>query len=337
MGDRDSKLRTFRDPERQRLSDAIEVARARLRAHNGDAKHGKEMLDRAAEAAAMGAIDRGWALVHAAHELEVALYDGPAITAEAIAVDLEVSSPRFSGWRRRAILEQLEPVLRLDPDGSPALSLAVRRSWLVQALRNRDELHAREYRNTAIVRRYHAVLLAVAMTILGGAVVGAALANPSFEGGADAWWVAIGAALAGALGGVTSALQRTTRRTIERIPERLGSLVSSLSRPAMGAIAGSTVFLAVRAGVTQTDSRQQVAYLLLLAFGAGFSERLVVRDPREEASDRAARQEGAPPAGGGTSGAAHVAPAATNQPQLVAAAKGADGNGQASEPEGGEH
>ena len=45
-----------------------------------------------------------------------------------------------------------------------------------------------------------------------------------------------------------------------------------------------TVLLAVRAGITQTNTatEQQVAYLLLLAFGAGFSERLVVRDPREE-------------------------------------------------------
>ena len=103
-----------------------------------------------------------------------------------------------------------------------------------------------------------------------------------------------GAALAGALGGITSALQRTARRSVERVPERLGSLVSSLSRPAIGAIAGVTVFLAVRAGVTQTASEQQVAYLLLLAFGAGFTERLVVRDPREEVADRSARIETPP-------------------------------------------
>jgi hypothetical protein len=132
------------------------------------------------------------------------------------------------------------------------------------------------------------------MVILIGTLVGAGFTNPEFEEGADAWWAATGAALAGALGGITSALQRTARRSVERVPERLGSLVSSLSRPAIGAIAGVTVFLAVRAGVTQTASEQQVAYLLLLAFGAGFTERLVVRDPREEVADRSDRNETPP-------------------------------------------
>jgi hypothetical protein len=202
-----------------------------------------------------------------------------------------MSSPKFAGWRRAAILSHLEPVLRMDDKGKPALGLDERRAWLIEVERNRNEVYANEYRNVAITRRYQAILLVIAMVILVGTLIGAAFTNPEFEEGADAWWAATGAALAGALGGITSALQRTARRSVERVPERLGSLVSSLSRPAIGAIAGVTVFLAVRAGVTQTASEQQVAYLLLLGFGAGFTERLVVRDPREEVADRSARTE----------------------------------------------
>jgi hypothetical protein len=251
-------------------------------------------LDQADAALAEGAVDRGWALIHLIRELEVAGYDHVEVTVAATAVGAEMLSPKFSGWRRAAILSHLEPVLRMDAEGRPALGLDERRAWLMEVERNRSEVYSNEYRNVAITRRYQAILLVIAMLILVGTLVGAGFTNPEFEEGADAWWAATGAALAGALGGITSALQRTARRSVERVPERLGSLVSSLSRPAIGAIAGVTVFLAVRAGVTQTASEQQVAYLLLLAFGAGFTERLVVRDPREEVADRSARIETPP-------------------------------------------
>lgn len=301
-GKRRYSLRTMRDPQHERLGEAIALTRLRLAAsHESCAAsparwqvEASGALDQAAAALSDGAVDRGWALVHLAHELEVASYDDEALTAEATAIAAEVSSPKFSGWRKAAILSQLEPVLRKDPAGDPALKPTARRTWLMEAVRNRNEVYSNEYRNIAIVRRYQAILLTIAMVILVGSLVGAAFTNPEFENGADAWWAALGAALSGALGGITSALQRTARRSVERIPERLGSLVSSLSRPAIGAIAGVTVFLAVRAGVTQTATQQQVAYLLLLAFGAGFTERLVVRDPREEAAYRTSRIETTP-------------------------------------------
>jgi hypothetical protein len=141
--------------------------------------------------------------------------------------------------------------------------------------------------DVALLRRYQAILLSIALAILVAALAGSVVANPAFSDGVEKWWVALAAALSGALGGITSALQRTARRSTERVPQKIGSMGSSLSRPVIGAVAGTTVFLAVRAGMTQ-PSEQQVAYLLLVAFGARFAERLVVRDPRDEATDRAA-------------------------------------------------
>ncbi|HYN32863.1 MAG TPA: NUDIX domain-containing protein [Ilumatobacteraceae bacterium] len=309
--------RTLRDPQRERLAEEISVTRLRLCAtHDLSAAQPPRWLfaaigalDDAAAAAAAGAVDRGWALVHLAHELEVASYDHVAITAQATAILAELASPKFSGWRRAALCSQLRPVMSVDRKGLHTLGLAERRAWLAEAVRNRNEVYSNEYRNVAITRRYQAILLIIAMVILVGTLVGAAFANPVFEEGANSSWAAVAAALSGALGGITSALQRTARRSAERIPERLGSLVSSLSRPTIGAIAGVTVFLAVRAGVTQTASEQQVAYLLLLAFGAGFTERLVVRDPREELADRSARIEAT-----GTTGVLPAMPAPTAAP-----------------------
>jgi 8-oxo-dGTP pyrophosphatase MutT (NUDIX family) len=300
-GRRGVKLfRVVRDPRPERLEEAIQIAWSSL-ARSSEVRGKSEPawflqatsnLRCAETALALRELDRGWALVHRAHELEVLGYDDDQVTAEAVTLKAELLSRKFSGWRRAAITEHLEYVLASNAERDAfVLPLHQRRVWLSAALRTRDESYSNEYRNLTIQRRYQAVLLAIALVILVGALIGSVFANPELRAGVDKWWVALSAALSGALGGITSAVQRTSRRPVARIPERLGSLVHSLSRPIIGAIAGVTVFLAVRAGMTQTTntSEQQVAYLLLLAFGAGFSERLVVRDTREETSSDGSR------------------------------------------------
>jgi hypothetical protein len=286
-----SLLQVLRDPQPERLGEAIQltVSSLAVRVDHRDPPawyvEARTALEHAGEARDAHELDRGWALVHRARELEVLAFAHAEVTAEATTLAAEVLDPGFRGWRREAILDHLREVLAKDADGRWALTLAERRTWLVQALRTRSEGFSNQYRNVALLRRFQAILLLVAMAILTCTLVGSAFANPEFEEGAAEWWAALGAALSGALGGIASALQRTTRRSGDRIPERLGSVVAALSRPVIGAIAGVTVFLAVRAGVTQT-TEEQVAWLLLVSFGAGFSERLVVRDPREDAADR---------------------------------------------------
>ena len=283
----------FRDIRPERLQEEIEATWSSLglmRARGQGAEPAwyapAERLVRASEAAfAAGDIDRGWGLVLRAHELEVCGYEDAQVSAEAIALRAELASTKFNAWRRDAMRQQLDEVLAWNAKKNGwSLAPHERQLWLASALRTRHDSYLTEYQNVHLVRRYQAILLTVAVLILLSALIGSVFANPAFDSGIDKWWVVLGAALSGALGGITSAFQRTTRRSLARIPERLGSLVHSLSRPIIGAIAGMTVLLAVRAGITQTDSatEQQVAYLLLLAFGAGFSERLVVRDPREE-------------------------------------------------------
>jgi 8-oxo-dGTP diphosphatase len=287
----------LRDPRPGRLEEQIQLGRSEVasRSPEGESleprwpREALACLYEAEAAHAVGDLDRGWALVHRAHRLTICGYSNAGVTREAMTVRAELPSPKFSDWRRRAIAEHIEHVLALNESKTFALPLSERRAALKEALRVRDENYDNEYQNLAIVRRYHAILLLTALIILISTLVGSAYVNPRLEG-VDRSWVAVGAALSGALGGITSALQRTTRRSIVRIPERIGSLVHSFSRPVIGAIAGVTVFLAVRAGMTQTTSTtdQQVAYLLLLAFGAGFSERLVVRDPKDDTASAAA-------------------------------------------------
>jgi Flp pilus assembly pilin Flp len=272
------------------------------------------------DAVARGDIEGGWAFLHQAHRLQVHTYSVSEIQAEVSYIRREASCGKFRPAQRELICEQLDRVVAVlaewaDDDRAHGAARAggVRPRWrrhspqpvgrgardggsveparigtaraaLIGALLVRDRCYANAYYELALVRRYQVILLVVALCIVGAALVGSVFANPNFEAGVQQRWTAVGAALGGALGGITSALQRTTRRQRECLPEKVGSLVAPLSRPVIGAIAGMSVFLAVRAGITQ-PSDQQVAYLLLVAFGAGFAERLVVRDPREESAE----------------------------------------------------
>jgi len=285
-------LTVSRVVRRDRLEESLQTTRSDLELVHGINGKKPEWLSQAedslrqAEAAlADGHFDRGWGLLHRSRELEVHSFDNIRITSEATTICSEVLSGKFTAWRRADIFRHLNQVLAFNTQTSDwLLPLRERRVWLAAAMRTRNEAYSNANEDSALVRRYQAVLLTVAVLILLGALVGSVFANPNLASGVDKWWVVLGAALSGALGGITSALQRTTRRPITRVNDRLGSLVHSLSRPIIGAIAGMTVLLAVRAGITQTNSasEQQVAYVLLLGFGAGFSERLIVRDPRED-------------------------------------------------------
>jgi hypothetical protein len=97
------------------------------------------------------------------------------------------------------------------------------------------------------------------------------------------WWVVVAAGLVGALGAVTSALQRSTRVTSGvRTPERIGLLGAALLRPFIGLVAGLSAYLTAR---TLSPEEHQVAVALLASFGAGFTERLLMRgeyDQRDE-------------------------------------------------------
>jgi 8-oxo-dGTP pyrophosphatase MutT (NUDIX family) len=216
--------------------------------------------------------DDGWAMLHLAREFEIQSFSHEKCDAQASNVRIEAPS-KLTGWRRTAVLK----LLALDKWGDA--SDDVRKEWLVDALRILHESYANEYRDVAILRRYQAILLVMAMPIVAVLLTGfIAFAD---QLGRDArleqWWVAVGSILLGALGGITSALQRVTRRGPRtRAPVRLGLIIGSLSRPVIGAIAGLTVYLGALASVL-VPNENPVPFALLAAFASGFTERLVVR------------------------------------------------------------
>jgi hypothetical protein len=115
--------------------------------------------------------------------------------------------------------------------------------------------------------------------------------------------------------------------TALRIPERVVAYNGGLIRPFLGAVAGGTVWLAFEAGIAK-PAEHAVAYLLLGAFGAGFAERLVLRNesgepleaPHPDAGKGTAADPAAPDAATPTGAASPPtsAPAATPAPPPAA-------------------
>lgn len=100
------------------------------------------------------------------------------------------------------------------------------------------------------------------------------------------WWLPVVAAITGALGAVVSAIQRLAQNPTDPIPAQLGSFTATLTRPLIGAVAALTTYLASVAGLILDQEQHWSALLVLAAFAASFSERLVVYHPDKSSSDK---------------------------------------------------
>ena len=85
---------------------------------------------------------------------------------------------------------------------------------------------------------------------------------------------------------MVSAIQRLAQNPTDPIPAQLGSFTATLTRPLIGAVAALTTYLASVAGLILDQEQHWSALLVLAAFAASFSERLVVYHPDKSSSDK---------------------------------------------------
>lgn len=245
---------------------------------------------RAADALGRRDVDAGWHFAFRAREALIPTWDAVRLQTEAQGLRTEVAtSDKFSTWRKAAILEQVDEVLRLLTarleHGEPERQALDARAHLLAASRVRNEQHENEYRRLSILRRHQVFLLLLGSPFL-ILVLSLLVAGPMAPGpaaGRSSGWLVLTATAIGVVGAVVSAVQRSTRLRADRIPQQLGSGLASFSRVPLGAVAGLTAFLAVDA----TGNGVSASYVLLVAFGAGFSERLVTatKSPGERPVD----------------------------------------------------
>lgn len=220
-------------------------------------------------------MDGGWKILLEAARMEIPALGRGELNARAEALRYEAEE-KLGSWRKNAVVNLLRPFEEDDGD------LEKRRDRLALATWIRDEDSQNHTYKIGLLRRQLTILgtiiLAVVLEIwwlvrsqalpLGETIT----RDPKITSSAEILSLVI---LFGTLGGASSAAISTARmRTKARIPEQLVHWRVTVIRPLLGAAAAILAYvLFLSSGAFQAN----VGTLLLFAFAAGFSERLVFR------------------------------------------------------------
>jgi hypothetical protein len=236
-----------------------------------------DIVKAADSAVADGDIDCGWKYLQTARRLELAASQDPAeINAAAIAIRKEADY-KLSGWRKTAVNELLTVANGATLDAQKVREAAQIRDEHFNNEAYKDGLHRSSAARLAI--SLSAAMLALLWIAHTGYLI-AATQSSTADGSLFKVLVSLG--VVGWLGATISAITNSPRADLpSRIPELVSTFRVTVLRLLMGpALAVIAYFL------TQTELSQAIFSLkadhhgyiiLIIAFAAGFSERLVLR------------------------------------------------------------
>jgi len=224
-------------------------------------------------------VQQGWAHAFGADEELIYTFNPQEIWLRACALDAEVQNAEWADklatWRREAIRKVLPLILNKSQTGESACQEADR-----EILR-----FATHVRNVGILdwfwllgsvrhHQFRLSLIGFSTIAVWTTLVFFWILGPD-KAPVLAQWSTLALALcSGVLGAVVSAAERSTKIQGTSIIIQTTSYVASLSRIPIGAICGLTAWLLALA--TSAQGAMPLASLLLAAFGAGFTERLVI-------------------------------------------------------------
>lgn len=233
-------------------------------------------LEHAREALKHGCIDQAWRLFHAARRLELLGLEGEALTAAAVGIREEAE--KLGSWRRRAV----ESLLKSKEGKEPTVARVFRAAVL------RDEHYDNESYKDAL-RRGHAVRMALVLVAIVIAILLLAwrgiLPSDGWTigpgGEIDLFKALVSVVVLGLLGATVSAVVAAPDpRASTRIPETASTVRVTVLRLFMGPAAAILIYLVANSKLSKTIFRFDAAdpfTMLVIAFVAGFSERLVLR------------------------------------------------------------
>lgn len=213
-----------------------------------------------------GNVDQAWQLyAHVRRQIVEAYNDKQR---ERLAQDLqrEAREKVSSQWRRSSIYDILGT--------PPQLNLPVTSDALRRAMKLRDEHFQNVYYKMGNLRHQLSFLSSSMVLILGLLVI---LAYKGGLTGPADWQHLVVIMLIGALGASVSAMMSLSgKSTGKRIPEQLSTAAITLTRPVLGAAAAVAAYSFLQAGIISVKPAGGFEYLVV-AFAAGFSERLILR------------------------------------------------------------
>lgn len=217
-------------------------------------------------------VNEGWRCLHEARRLELFALTEEELAVQASILPAEIHKQNeFENWRKNAVmtLTDAEAVKNRSAD-------ATRQALYLSAC-IRDEQFEDDYYRLSLVSAA-TMWMSLALALMLGLIL-SQWDDLAPRLGITSLISMPMIALLGALGGGFSALVSFTRIAADkRIPGRIREALGFVARPVIGAISAIIVIGAYQTGVVQiTGATSETGWLiLLLAFGAGFSERLVM-------------------------------------------------------------
>ncbi|WP_049936259.1 hypothetical protein [Haloplanus natans] len=242
------------------------------------AAHVEALLDQSSRNLQRGHVDQAWVCFHAARRVDLYGYaacdrlsDGETTLVRERAMEINrEATERLSGWRARAVSDLL-----LDRSGQ------VRRDPSIHAVmwarRLVDEANQANHAKRRYLQRQLRYLLGFGIVALTAFMSGVTRVNPFVSPDVTLPVFALYIPLVGALGaslfGVRSASKTATSANV---PQNFTPLGVVLARVFIGSLSAVALYLGLTAGIIDVvdGGTLSPALLLLVAFAAGYSERL---------------------------------------------------------------
>ncbi len=277
-----SNLSRFRrgllsSPNRARLIGELRRSGARLSTYQfkwfGEApyKAALFMFSKALSAFYQQDYEGSWKCLADVSRLEFFLMDKGELGAQRVIIE-EQGKAKLNGWRADAFRRVMK---KFDDTETPEL--------LGQALGLISDSQETKFFSISLMQR-QANLVSLLLIVLSAAflLVAVRFSNlqkplsdgiPSASGGY--WTPLIGSFLLGAIGACVSALISFSQRQVMRIPDRLMDFIITLVRPVIGGASALISTFLLLSGVIHI-AQPTLAFLFVVAFAFGFSERLVI-------------------------------------------------------------
>ena len=239
----------------------------------------REILASARAGAEDGDLEQGWKCFLVAQRVELLYLVGTEVKAAAVAIHKEAE--KLNPWRKAAVLATLG-----DPVRNDVSSKDVFRAALVRDEHFNNEAYKDGLRRGSALR-LALLMIAVLMALLGlgyNGYLAEVLSIPSASAssaGANLGHVLLSVGTVGLLGAIVSAITDMQKENSSaRIPEMASSFRVMILRLFMGPASAIVLYFAIRSSISKSiiNLDQVDGYVILVvAFVAGFSERLVLR------------------------------------------------------------
>jgi hypothetical protein len=270
--------RFFPSPKRTRLMGELRRTETRLSAYQLKGKWGAtykvalSFFSKALTAFYQHDYEGSWKCLWEVRRLELSIMEPNELAAHRVEIE-EEGRIKLNGWRAAAFKRLLK-----DADKEKTLD------YLNHALSLIADSQETKFYNISLMRMQAnlmaSLLIIISIIFLAFSTQLSGLQEPLSEkgdlSGNHYWTMLVSAFLLGSMGACVSALMSFSQPQTLRVPDRLMDFIITLVRPVIGgasALVSSFLFLS---GIIHGD-KFNLAFLFVVAFAFGFSERLVMR------------------------------------------------------------